>query len=52
MPLIKMVHEITEMALISAPKIKDIGLTVMDGQFCHNNAIWFIGFTFIIFSGL
>ena len=34
MPLIKMVHEITEMAFISAPKIKDIGLTVMDGQFC------------------
>jgi hypothetical protein len=34
MPSIKLMHEITEMAFVSVPKIKDIGLTIMDGQFC------------------
>ena len=34
MPTIKLMHEITEMAFIHAPMIKNIGLTVLDGQYC------------------
>lgn len=32
-PLIKIMHEITEMAMVSVHTSKDFGLTVMDGQF-------------------
>lgn len=31
---LRLVHEITELALVSAPALSAIGLTVMDGQFC------------------
>ena len=31
---IDLMHEISEMAFVSAPALKNIGLTVMDGQFC------------------
>lgn len=31
---LKLVHEITEMAMVSSPCLKHIGLTIMDGQFC------------------
>ena len=34
MSTIKLIHEITEMIFISAPMIKNIGLTVLDGQYC------------------
>ena len=34
MPTIKLMHEITEMAFIHAPMLKNIGLTVLDGQYC------------------
>jgi hypothetical protein len=31
---INLMHEITEMAIISSPAIENVGLTVMDGHFC------------------
>jgi len=34
MPTIKLMHETTEMVFIYAPKIKNIGLTILDGQYC------------------
>ena len=32
-PPIKLMHEITEMAMVTAPKIQHMGLTIMDGHF-------------------
>jgi hypothetical protein len=34
MPYISIMHEITEMAMISSPVLQDTGLTIMDGHFC------------------
>ncbi len=31
---VKLMHEITEMAMISSPLLQKIGLTIMDGHFC------------------
>lgn len=31
---LRLVHEITELALVSSPSLSAIGLTIMDGQFC------------------
>lgn len=33
MPDINLMHEISEMAFVTSPQLKNIGLTVMDGQF-------------------
>ncbi|MEM6379105.1 MAG: FAD-dependent oxidoreductase, partial [Bacteroidota bacterium] len=33
LPNIELMHEISEMVLLSAPDLKELGLTVMDGQF-------------------
>ena len=33
MPDIDLMHEISEMAFVTSPQLKNIGLTVMDGQF-------------------
>ena len=34
MPKIKLMHEITELVFTHAPMIKNIGITVLDGQYC------------------
>jgi len=34
MPKIKLMHELTEMVFTHAPMIKNIGITVLDGQYC------------------
>lgn len=31
---IKLMHEITELAFISSPSLQNVGLTIMDGNFC------------------
>lgn len=31
---LKLVHEITEIAMVSSPRLQGIGLTIMDGHFC------------------
>lgn len=33
LPDIKLMHEISEMAFVTSPQVKNLGLTVMDGQF-------------------